>query len=309
MKQLVAVLAGGPSSERQVSLWTAETITDSLARQGIPYQQIDPRSADWLKHLKSLKPSVALLALHGTFGEDGSVQKILEENGIPFTGSGAESAKITFDKVETKHRVEQLGIATPQWQAVTGDEPVTVPPPVVIKPAREGSSYGITIAWKSHDIAPAVIVAQKYDQTVLAEKYIAGTEVTCGVVDIFGRTEALPLVEIRPETEFFDFKAKYDARFCHEICPAQISSQLTTTVQEQSVTIFRALGCSQYARLDWIIASNVPYFLEVNTLPGMTKTSLITKELAAAKIDFDRFIRALIDSATEKGHNNINNLG
>lgn len=309
MADLVAVLAGGPSNERQVSLWTAETITDSLTRQKIPHQVVDPRSPDWLDHLIALKPTVALLALHGTFGEDGAIQQILERQAIPFTGSGSAASRLAFDKVQTKQRVEELGFATPQWQIVQDASQLTIPPPVVIKPTQEGSSYGITIAWKSHDIDPAVTVARKYSSTVLAEKYISGTEVTCGVLDLFGQAEALPLVEIRPETEFFDFKAKYDARFCHEICPAEISDVLTAVVQQQSVEIFRSLGCRQYARLDWIIANSTPYFLEVNTLPGMTKTSLINKELTAAGIDFDRFIRALIDSATQKGHNKSKNLG
>lgn len=302
--QPVVVLAGGPSNERQVSLWTAETITESLTRQNIPHQQIDPRSPDWLQHLKRLKPRVAILALHGTFGEDGTIQKTLSNNAIPFTGSDADCAKTTFNKSKAKEIVRQLGVNTPDWQEVTKDEQLRLDPPVVVKPAREGSSYGVTIAWKEQDIEPAIFVAQRYDQQVLIEEYIGGTEVTCGVIDCYGEVTALPLVEIRPATEFFDFKAKYDARYCHEICPAEIPALLTQQIQEQSVEIFKELGCRQYARLDWIIKDNEPYFLEVNTLPGMTKTSLITKELTAAGIDFDDFIATLI-ATSEKRHNHI----
>jgi len=303
MSQPVVVLAGGPSNERGVSLWTAETITSSLTRQGIPHQQIDPRSPDWLSHLKKLRPRAVVLALHGTFGEDGTIQQILEANGLAFTGSGSTAARVTFDKVATKEAISSLGIKTPEWQLWQKDQPVRLDPPVVVKPAREGSSYGITIAWKEHDIEPAIYVAQRYDPQVLIERYVAGTEVTCGVIDLYGQIQALPLVEIRPETEFFDFQAKYDARFCHEICPAEINTKLTERIQAESVRIFQELGCQQYARLDWIISQNQPYFLEVNTLPGMTKTSLITKELATAKIDFDDFLATLIATATKKRHN------
>ncbi len=245
---------------------------------------------------------MVILALHGTFGEDGTIQRVLEEAKIPFTGSGSACAQITFDKIATKEHVQGLGVLTPGWQRA-GTEVLKVTPPVVVKPAREGSSYGISIVWQPHDLEPAIRVAQKYDEAVLVEEYIAGTEVTCGVIDLFGQVEALPLVEIRPETEFFDFQAKYDARYCHEICPAEIDTRLTQLIQEQSVAIFKALNCRQYARLDWIISGDKPYLLEVNTLPGMTKTSLITKELAAANIDFDTFIAKVLATAPKISHN------
>jgi len=280
----VAVLAGGPSSEREVSLWTAKTITDALYRLKIPHQLIDPRSPNWLEHLTAIQPAVVVIALHGTFGEDGQIQTILEENRLAFTGSDSVCAAAAFNKQQAKTTAAELEIATPQWQIVTNPEPCRIPPPVVVKPNQEGSSYGITIAWKLHEIEPAVAVAKEYGREVLIEEYIAGTEVTCAVLDVFGHVQALPLVEIRPETEFFDFQAKYDARYCHEICPAEIDSRLTQTVQEQSVAIFQKLGCRQYARIDWIIRDGIPYFLEINTLPGMTKTSLINKELAAPRV-------------------------
>lgn len=301
--KLVVVLAGGESSEREVSLWTAETVTAALARMGVPYQQIDPRSANWLEHLTKLSPEVVLIALHGPFGEDGQIQAILEKEGIPFTGSGSNAARTAFDKVSAKNMVREIGVKTPAWELATvGSEP-TIAPPLVVKPTSEGSSYGVTIAWKQHDIGPAIAVAAQYGAGVMIEKYIAGTEVTCGVIEVFGQLQALPLVEIRPEAEFFDFQAKYDAKYCHEICPAPIAASLTTAIQEQSMQIFKALDCRDYARVDWIINKGVPYFLEINTLPGMTKNSLINKELAAAGIKFDDFLAALLVSTDKKDHN------
>lgn len=293
----IVLLAGGNSSERQVSLWTAETITASLARQQIPHQLIDPRSPNWLNHLLKLSPDVVIIALHGTFGEDGIVQKILEDNNVVFTGSGSEVAKIAFNKLATKELIRSWGIVTPDWQKTVDTSAIQLKPPVVVKPAAEGSSYGVTIVWNSHEIEPAIITAREYCPEILVEKYIGGTEITCGVIDVFGKLQALPLVEIRPETEFFDFQAKYDSKFCHEICPAEISTELTKRIQEESVKIFSKLKCRQYARVDWILSNQTPYFLEINTLPGMTKTSLLNKELNAANISFDHFIRGLLDTA------------
>ncbi len=302
---MIVVLAGGPSSERQVSLWTAKTITDSLKRQNIAYHLLDPDEPNWIDTLESLRPEAVVIALHGPFGEDGQVQHILEDLQIPFTGSDSAAAEISIDKHKTKQIISTMGIATPKWVIADINNIPDFPVPAVVKPNKEGSSFGVTLVWSVHEIEPAAKVAANYDKAVMIEQYIAGTEVTCGVIDIFGETQALPLVEIRPHTQFFDFEAKYKADQCDEICPAEIDVDLTKSIQEQSVAIFQKMDLRQYSRFDWIIKDDRPYFLEVNTLPGMTATSLINKELAAAKIDFDKFIRQLIETTPKISHNNM----
>ncbi len=292
---MIILLKGGTSSEREVSLWTAQSIADSLTRQGLEFQEIDAADADWFQRVVSASPSVVVIALHGPYGEDGTVQRLLEEKGIPHTGSRADVAAVTIDKALTKQRVAELGVATPTAKVITGGEPIEWESefPVVVKPNAEGSSFGVSIVQSADELQAAVEVALTFDTTVLVEEYVQGLELTCGVIDVLGEARALPLVEIIPSHQFFDFDTKYTAGLCEEICPARVSSETTELVQGLSLKIYQALDLSQYARLDWVLRDGTPYFLEVNTLPGMTKTSLITKELAAAGIDFDSFIAAI----------------
>lgn len=296
---MVILLKGGISAEREVSLWTAATIAESLQRQNIPCNEIDAQDPNWLQRVEALQPAPVIIALHGPFGEDGTVQALLEERGIPFTGSSAAVAALTINKAATKERVAAAGVHVPQSQTATELVEWKGSYPVVVKPNHQGSSFGTTIVHKPQHLAHSIETALIYDQEILLEEYIAGTEVTCGVIDLFGHVQALPLVEIRPKQGFFDFAAKYTPGECQEICPAEVSENVTKAVQTSSEHIFRLLGIRHYARIDWIVKKGVPYFLEINTLPGMTKTSLITKELAAATIAFDQFITALL-AATKK---------
>jgi len=296
---MIVILAGGSSAEREVSFATAKSIGDSLKHQDIRFTQIDPQDIDWLQQTKEVKPTVVVIALHGPFGEDGTVQKILEDNNISYTGSNPDTASITINKIKTKSIVSEkynLKVAKD-----FNDDSIIYP--AVVKPNKQGSSFGVSIVNNQLELAPAIELAKKYDEDgeILIEEQIQGIELTCGVIDIFGKTQALPLVEIVPNGQFFDFQAKYDTESgCQEICPAQIGSNSTKMIQESSIRLFKRFGIKQYCRIDWILRDDEPYFLEVNTLPGMTPTSLINKELVAAHIKYDDFIKKLLETADNR---------
>ena len=293
---MIVILAGGTSAEREVSLATAQSVAESLKRQNTQFTQIDTREEDWLGHVKKLKPRVAIIALHGPYGEDGTVQKILEDNGIPYTGSAPKVAALAIDKIRTKEIVsKKFHIAMAKDFT---EESVVYP--VVVKPNKQGSSYGVSIVRSNSELSPAIELAKKYDEDgrFLIEEYVKGVELTCGVIDVFGEVTALPLVEIIPRGEFFDFRAKYDTESgCQEICPARIENNLAEEIQSKSVLLYKEFGIRQYCRIDWILRDGQIHFLEINTLPGMTPTSLINKELAVAGINYDNFINKLIETA------------
>lgn len=288
---MLVLLTGGGGPERDVSFMTAKTIAQSLRQLRRSFAMVDVGKDDWQQVVLSHAPEVAILAIHGHFGEGGQLQSWLEEKEIPFTGSSSIAARQAFDKRSTKARVAALGIATPKEFTVD-----TVVLPVVVKPNHEGSSIGVSIVRTPEELPGALETA---GEDPLIEEYIEDTELTCAVTDVFGKAQALPLVEIVPAERhtFFDYEAKYVAGEATEFCPARISDELTTQIQEQSLAIFEHLELRQYCRIDWMLRGKTPYFLEVNTIPGMTPTSLINKELAAANISFDDFIAALIQTA------------
>ena len=296
MLETYVLLKGGASSERNVSLWTAATITESLGRLGVHFVEIDALDQDWLEKIIALAPRCVVISLHGPFGEDGTVQKLLEEQSIKYSGSTSLVSALAIDKQATKKMVAQLEIAVPYSEntVLHGIPSWEGEYPVVVKPNKEGSSFGVVIAKDKNEMKAAVQAAFQYGQDVLLEEYIEGKELSCGVINLFGKIQALPLIEIKPKQGFFDFSAKYTAALCEEVCPANLEKSITEKIQGQSAHIFEYLNISQYARIDWILKEGKPYFLEINTLPGMTKTSLINKELAVAGIPFDLFIKHLI---------------
>lgn len=295
---IITVLAGGNSSEREVSLWTLRSIQESLRRTGVKYTVVDPAAPDWEKQLIEIKPDVVLIALHGGIGESGAIQEILQELNLSYTGSDPNACRLAWDKNSAKQSVFDLTIPTAKWELLDKHQVPSLDSPMVIKPNREGSSFGVTIVTNNVQLNTAIKKAAKYDPQVLVEEYLSGRELSCGVIDVFGSIQALPIIEIRPNSEYFDFRAKYDETSgCQEICPAEIDTSISNKIQTMSKQIFQKFGISQYCRIDWILVGDTPYFLEINTLPGMTKTSLINKELAAAGISFDNFIKALLDTA------------
>lgn len=291
---MIIVLKGGDSAEREVSLLTAKSIVNSLNRLGVKYLEIDASDRHWLEHVKAAEPKLVIIALHGTFGEDGAVQTILEQNNIPFTGSGSKASKTAFNKIETKDLVaNKLNIDVPKTYR-SNEVPKF---PVVIKPNQQGSSFGVSIANNDLGLTSALVSAKKYCEknSIIIEEYIKGVELTCAVTDVFGVLKPLPSVEIIPKSSFFDYYSKYESDSgCLEICPARIPKVLANEIAEKSMQVHRLLKLRQYSRSDWIYRDGRLFFLEVNTLPGMTPTSLLPKELKAAGIDYDEFIEALV---------------
>ena len=291
---MIAVLTGGNSSERTVALWSAETVVSALKSLKLNHTVIDCIDLDWLDQLKKSQPQLAILALHGRFGEDGQIQKILDREKIPYSGSGPMACRLAWNKIEAKRVVKGLDIPTPSWSMAGSKDPCPKLP-VVVKPAEEGSSFGVTIVKSQNQIEPAINLAKKYGSEVLIEEFVDGTELTCGVIDLRGSVEPLPLVEIVSKNEFFDFAAKYDGKSSDEIVPARISQATADLIGRYSLLIFRAFGCRHYARVDWILRDQTPYFLELNTLPGLTKNSLIIKELQSSGISTEKFIQLLAE--------------
>lgn len=300
---MITILKGGTSAERQVSLWTAQSVAEALTNLALPFAEVDAADTDWLQQVISQKPEVVIIALHGPFGEDGQVQKLLEDQGIPYTGSSSTTSRLTIDKAKTKAVLsEKTSIATPKsavfqkGQEVIWDDTY----PVVVKPNGDGSSFGVTIVKNPTELQQAVEEAFTYGDAILVEQWVAGREFTCGVIDVGQGLQVLPIVEIVPKDTFFSFAAKYTASRCDEICPANLDGATTKQIQDLSVQAFTQLGCRHYARVDWILGEDgVPYFLEINTLPGMTTTSLIPKELAAAGIGYPDFLENLITAAQQ----------
>ena len=305
-KTRVGVLRGGPSSEYEVSLKTGGAILSALREHGSEiYHPIDifiDQKGTWHIDGIALKPEQALHrvdvifnALHGAYGEDGKVQGFLEMHNIPFTGSGALASAMGMNKTMANQILARHGIKIPLSReilsvdirqnpdAIARELFTTFPIPAVIKPVSGGSSHGISVVRKHTDIASALLKAAEHDRAVLVQEFISGIEATCGIIENF-RNEALyalPPVEIRPDAEFFDYDAKYKGK-SKEIVPATFSHQLKKDIETLSRTVHSALGLRHYSRSDFIIHPRRGiYFLEVNTLPGLTEESLIPKALRA----------------------------
>ncbi|MDD2703530.1 MAG: D-alanine--D-alanine ligase, partial [Candidatus Omnitrophica bacterium] len=247
----------------------------------------------------------AFIALHGRFGEDGGIQTLLDEMGIAYTGSDAASSRLAMDKVASRFAFEKAGLHVPRSRllnrgAQSTDEPDVYQSaefPVVVKPAAQGSSIGLSIVDRQDGLRKALEEAFRFDERVLVEEYIAGREVTVGILDDY----PLPVIEIIPKKRFFDFEAKYQKGFTDYIVPAQIEAPLAKICQDAAVAAHTALGCFGCSRVDLIISGDGrPYVLEVNTIPGLTETSLLPKAAGAAGIDFSLLCLRLLGMAVRK---------
>jgi D-alanine-D-alanine ligase len=279
----VAVLMGGESSEREVSLMTGQEVIGNLDSNKYEVVPIDVPSE--LGKLKGIE--VAFLALHGKGGEDGVIQGYLETLGIKYTGCGVTASAVGMDKVIFRKVMENGGFLMAK---------ITDKVPCVVKPVNGGSSVGVSVVKNEVDFKRAIDLAKKYDDRIMIEEYIEGVEVSCGVLGN-KNSVALPVIEIRPKKEFFDYESKYTEGMSEEICPAGISAELTKKIQELSVQVFETIGGKGYARVDFIIGNSVPYLLEINTLPGLTANSLIPKEAAVAGISYSQLIEKIIELA------------
>ncbi|MGK0188297.1 MAG: D-alanine-D-alanine ligase [Verrucomicrobiales bacterium] len=284
----IAVLKGGPGSEREVSLASAKSVCEALASKGVTVIDVDVRGEDF----KIPEPvDIAFNVIHGTFGEDGRLQRILEEMGIPYTGAGVASSETAFDKILSKKRFIESSVPTPAFElfVVGQSESIAMELPFVIKPPREGSSVGVHIIRDQSEVAAAIEDAKKYDQIILIEPFVSGKELTVGVLG----KRALPVVHIQPKSGFYDMTNKYpwmseDQNAGSDyIVPAELSAETTRRVTEAAVQAHQSLGIEIYSRVDLLLDEDEqPWVLEVNTIPGMTSTSLLPKAAAAVGIDF-----------------------
>lgn len=289
----ICVLRGGSSSEREVSLRSGDAVARALRSLGFEVSEVDPVN-DWC-----LPPGTDLvfLALHGTYGEDGTVQADLDRRGVPYTGCGAEASRVAFDKVLTKRRLQDWGVPTAPFATCANPDdewPEALRPPLVLKPVRQGSSVGLQFVERREEWAKALRACLEHDTEALVEERIPGREATVGILD--GR--ALPLVEIRPRLGTYDYRNKYTAGATEYLCPAPFDPDTTRRAQEAGVLAFRAVEGRDYGRIDLIVRPDgEPVVLEVNTLPGMTETSLLPKAAAADGIDFAGLCGRMIELA------------
>jgi D-alanine-D-alanine ligase len=243
---------------------------------------------------------VVFLALHGTYGEDGTVQRRLDELSVVYTGCDAEASRIAFDKVLTKQRCQEAGIPTAKFVVLNSAKapwPKDWQPPLVVKPVRQGSSVGLQFVESTVDWQNALVEAMKFDSEVLVEEKIVGRECTVGIL----AGEALPVVEVRPKAGSYDYQNKYTAGRTEYFCPAPVDAATTRGVQEAALGAFKAVGGRDYARVDVMLrAGGEPVVLEVNTLPGMTETSLLPKAAAAAGLNYAQLCQRMVDLALER---------
>jgi len=293
----ITVMLGGFSAERAVSLATGTAVSRALRSLGHHVDELDPPDPFWKLPPKT---QVVFLALHGTYGEDGQVQARLEELQVPYTGCGPEASRIAFDKVQTKERCVQAGVPTARHCVLTQATsawPQGWSPPVVLKPVCQGSSVGLQFVDRVADFGAALAESLRHDERVLMEERVVGRETTVGILD----GSALPLVEVRPKQGGYDYANKYTAGATDYFCPAPFDAPVTARIQAAGVGAFRAIGGRDYARVDVMVRANGdPVVLEVNTLPGMTDTSLLPKAAAAAGLAYPDLCQRMIELAMQR---------
>jgi D-alanine-D-alanine ligase len=282
----IAVLMGGPGSERDVSLATGRGVSKALRSLGAEVVEVDVHDENF-----ALPKDVdlAFITIHGTFGEDGQLQEILEERGVPYTGDGVEASRAAFDKILSKEKFREYDVVTPEWEVIEAGQRPTISVPLVVKPARQGSTVGVVIVKDASELDSAMAEAAKYDRKLLIEKFVSGRELTIGILG----DQALPILEIIPKGGFYDFNNKYPflnpqaGGAAEHVCPAKIDPIKTKQIQKQALRAFRALGLVVYGRVDVLFPeSGNPFVLEVNTIPGMTEASLLPEAAAAAGINY-----------------------
>jgi len=306
-KLTLALLSGGVSSEREVSIQSGEQVYEALDKDKYNIIRYDPKTD--LKRLvvDASRIDAALIILHGPYGEDGTVQGLLDLLEIPYQGSGVLGSAVAMNKVVSKQLYEKAEIPVPPYLFLQRRDDFEVDfcvnqlgLPVVVKPVECGSSVGMSIVKAAGDLNDAVEKAFSYDETILMETYIQGLELTAGVIGN-NDLEALPVIEIIPDQqhEFFDYEAKYTAGVTQEICPARIEAELTARIQNYAIQAHRVLFCKGYSRTDMILKDDEVFVLETNTIPGMTSNSLLPRSAKAAGMSFSRLLDRLIDLSLE----------
>ena len=292
----VAVLLGGRSAEREISLQSGQAVLDALRRSSVDAHPFDP-AEQALEELLHQGFNRAFITLHGRFGEDGTIQGVLEWLGLPYTGSGVMASALAMDKWRTKLIWQATGIQSPRYELLQADsnfEQVaeTLGLPLIVKPAREGSTIGLSKVHRQQDLAAAYQLAAQHDALVLAEEFIAGTELT---VAILGETP-LPVVKIEIAGELYDYQAKYFSNETKYFCPSGLPDELESIIQSQALRAYQVLGCQGWGRIDLILSqTNQFYFLEANTSPGMTSHSLVPMAARTAGISFEDLVLRILD--------------
>ena len=294
-KMRVGVIMGGVSSEKQVSIMTGEEMIEHLDQNKYEIVPIYLESKEGLLE-KAKDLDIALLALHGKFGEDGTIQGALETMGVPYTGSSILSSSLCMDKNISKKIIRFEGVQTPDWIHLTNmeelkmDEIDKIGFPLVVKPNSGGSSVGVKIVYNKETLKPAIAEVFKWDSEVIIEKLITGEEITCSILD----GELLPVISIRHQGEFFDYTSKYDdVATIEEV--VQLPPEIQSRVALAAMTCYKSLKCSVYARVDMMLKDGIPYVMEVNTLPGMTKNSLFPKSAQGAGIPYHKLLDLIIE--------------
>ena len=304
----VAVLKGGKSLERGVSLRSGARVEDALARIGHDAVPIDA-GADLVERLLAERPDVAFIAMHGPGGEDGTAQELLEMLGLPFTGPGVAACALCSDKVLAKHALRGAGVPTPRWfglsqaafrdlgagEALDGLER-RLGFPLVVKPSRGGSALGVKFAGATQEVPGALVSAFSYDDRVVLESFVDGRELAVGVVG----SEPLPIVEAIPTGgDRYDFEARYEIGRTRFECPAELSAGEAEAVTQAALAAYRTLGCSGFSRVDLILGEDGPQVLEVNAIPGLTDTSLLPQAAEAAGLSFEQLVERILELALE----------
>jgi D-alanine-D-alanine ligase len=302
----IAVLCGGRSGERDVSLRSGKRVLDSLKKQGFDAQQFD-LDDNLIAQLKKKKIDIVYIVLHGRYGEDGTVQGLLEIANIPYTGSKVLASALAMNKLAAKRIFDAVGIPTPRYAEINARTDLAAqaekikrifPFPLVVKPVSEGSSLGVSIIKKEDDLERTLAKTVKEYKDIFVEEFIKGKEVTVGIIGKDEELQALPVLELVPRKDFYDFEAKYTSGLTQFILPARLPKPLYEKVQATALQAHEALGCYGVSRVDIIVsADHVPYVHEVNSIPGMTEHSDLPAEAAHAGITFDELVVKILESA------------
>lgn len=290
----IAVLMGGPGSERDVSLASGRGVAKALRDGGAEVSEVEVHDASFVVPEGT---AMAFNVIHGTMGEDGELQRILEERGIPYTGEGVEGSELAFDKIATKERLREHGVPTAEFEVLRPGEQPTLTLPYVVKAPREGSSVGVYIVKQDSEVENALREVVQFGDRFMVEKFVKGRELTVGIVG----SRALPIIEIIPKDGFYDFKNKYPflnpgaGGAATHVCPASLNLETSEMVQRVALEAHRALGLRTYSRVDVLLTDdNAPFVLEINTIPGMTESSLLPEAAGVAGIGFTELCARIV---------------
>jgi D-alanine-D-alanine ligase len=291
----VAVLMGGTSSEREISLKSGDAVLRSLQQSGYNAIGIDADNGI-AQSLRAEGIEVAYIALHGRYGEDGAIQGLLEILGIPYTGSGVLASALAMDKCISKLVLDNLKLPTPRYTVCLAGSTFSFPYPFIVKPAHEGSTIGINIVKNEAEVHKALTDAFRYDRKVLVEQFLSGREITVGIVN----GEPLPIVEVKPSSGFYDYTAKYTKGMTEYLVPADLPPEVAFRASEIALEVWSAFEMAGCARIDMIVHEDVPHVIDINTSPGMTETSLVPKAWAYLDRTFDQLVERILTEATLK---------